>query len=275
MLKLNLLAFKNLFDQLTNEDQADFVSSIPNLNVNLFTHCEVLCNYIYRTFSIDHFVYKDKKYYELQNTCMLRDDNIQIDAIDCVKCTGEYDCKLECSVCNATYTFTNTGLDDDDDDTSTTPHTHKTRVQCTHMKHINIDNPEEIQYVLDYKSTDISPEDYEEGIAKFYEFIENHGKQIKIVAQKECVNYNSIRINNISGYNEDHRGSTHCKIAVPFEQNIIIKLPCTLYDFAVALYRIKSHKWDSWYEMYGDATIRIPENDIEVPVVHVEFDHGS
>lgn len=78
---------------------------------------------------------------------------------------------------------------------------------------------------------------------------------------------------NPSGINTDHRGCDHCKVHLAFHSDYSLPLPCTLMDFMKAMYRIKSHKWDYWYELYGGATVKSCKKGIMK--VDFSFDHGS
>ncbi len=80
-----------------------------------------------------------------------------------------------------------------------------------------------------------------------------------------------LKINNTSGFNDDHRGSDHCELKLPFVDNIVLEDP-TLYDFVSALYKLKSHKFDKWYELYTNCKVTEIDNGYRIDL---EFDHGS
>lgn len=85
-----------------------------------------------------------------------------------------------------------------------------------------------------------------------------------------------IIIKNIRGFNHDHRGSNHTKLHLDYPPQITIKPKngkISFKKFVYACFRIKSHKFDFWYELYrGVDTVIITDKTIEV---HVNFDHGS
>jgi len=86
------------------------------------------------------------------------------------------------------------------------------------------------------------------------------------------VGYETIKFYNPHGYNEDHRGSDHCKIRLPFNDTIERNTFLTLQDFAIIYYTMKSHKWDTNYEMFCGATHTKYNHNI---FIRLEFDHGS
>ena len=61
--------------------------------------------------------------------------------------------------------------------------------------------------------------------------------------------FNSIYIHNSFGVNEDHRGSDHCEVKLPQETKVRFRNSVSLYDFIIGFIRIKSHKFDTWYEL--------------------------
>ena len=82
---------------------------------------------------------------------------------------------------------------------------------------------------------------------------------------------NQIKIKNPRGENEDHRGSDHCKILLPFNTSSIMNSP-TLETFIKNLYLLKSHKFDKNYEMYCSCIV---VNKNESVIITLTFDHGS
>ena len=81
----------------------------------------------------------------------------------------------------------------------------------------------------------------------------------------------TIQLVNKRGINEDHRGSDHCEIELPFFHKRKLISP-TLDDFISALYKLKSHKFDTNYEMYCGCTITKIKNGLKI---ELNFDHGS
>ena len=86
------------------------------------------------------------------------------------------------------------------------------------------------------------------------------------------VGFNNLTIRNDCGKNKDHRGSNHCNIYLPMHDKVVMTKFATLYDLAIAYYRLKSHKWDRWYELFSYAMPVRKKNDI---IVNLVFDHGS
>ncbi len=85
-----------------------------------------------------------------------------------------------------------------------------------------------------------------------------------------------IIIMNRAGINDDHRGSDHTKIKLPFHTKIILtpvdeKIP--FEDFIRACFDIKSHKFDLWYELY--CGINVVDKFDDSILIQVKFDHGS
>tara|TARA_R110002111_G_scaffold21318_13_gene49818 strand:+ start:1235 stop:1567 length:333 start_codon:yes stop_codon:yes gene_type:complete len=91
----------------------------------------------------------------------------------------------------------------------------------------------------------------------------------KIENRKLCDG--TVKLVNNAGINHDHRGSDHCLVKIPFYDAIILENPTT-HDFIRALYQIKSHHWENWYELFCTSNINV-ENDIYT--LEIQFDHGS
>lgn len=90
---------------------------------------------------------------------------------------------------------------------------------------------------------------------------------VQIVMSKPLV------INNLSGFNNDHRGSDHIPLSLPWEYHVHMDSTVTLGELTDTAYLIKSHKFDKWYELYvGVGSIDKSKHFIEVGV---NFDHGS
>jgi len=86
--------------------------------------------------------------------------------------------------------------------------------------------------------------------------------------------FDNLTVINVHGINKDHRGSDHCNVFLPMHDKVNMKKYATLYDLAIAYYKLKSHKWDNQYEMFCSAgtRMRIGSADAEV---FLTFDHGS
>uniref|UniRef100_A0A6C0C9F3 Uncharacterized protein n=1 Tax=viral metagenome TaxID=1070528 RepID=A0A6C0C9F3_9ZZZZ len=126
-----------------------------------------------------------------------------------------------------------------------------------------------IRYVLrcNYDVAEMLSQDEQ---PKFLKFVEQMSKyKLKNVM---FVGFNNLTIKNTCGRNEDHRGSNHCNIYLPMHDKVVMTKFATLYDLAIAYYRLKSHKWDRWYELFSYAMPVRKKNDI---IVNLVFDHGS
>lgn len=82
-----------------------------------------------------------------------------------------------------------------------------------------------------------------------------------------------ITLVNKSGFNDDHRGSDHTKIILDFNDDWTVK-GNRFVDFAEAVFRIKSHKFDSWYELFCDSHFETNLEGTKFAVM-CDFDHGS
>jgi len=120
---------------------------------------------------------------------------------------------------------------------------------------------ETVDYHLIHKSynTGWRDEEYDPKIQSLIQKLQNVSiDQITITGPTYLV------LNNRRGIHADHRGSNHCRVKLPFYSTRIVKLPCKLLDFMKAWYHIKSHKWDTWYEMFSGATAEINGDIITV-----------
>lgn len=99
------------------------------------------------------------------------------------------------------------------------------------------------------------------------EFLSNLTPQTNFFSSKEII------IINPQGPNADHRGSDHLIYKIPMIPKVSLGKTFTFADILQAAYKIKSHHFDSWYELY----CRI-DNIIEDKnrlAVRLTFDHGS
>jgi hypothetical protein len=76
---------------------------------------------------------------------------------------------------------------------------------------------------------------------------------------------------NESGWNDDHRGSDHTLIDCDYDASPTLVDP-TFSDIMNALYVLKSHKWDTWYELFCEAKVIDTIDGIKIML---GFDHGS
>jgi hypothetical protein len=86
------------------------------------------------------------------------------------------------------------------------------------------------------------------------------------------IGFDKLIIKNGCGPNNDHRGSDHCNVFLPMHNKVNIKKYGTLYNLAIAYYKLKSHKWDNHYEMFSGSKTVIHEGNVKVTL---DFDHGS
>lgn len=83
-------------------------------------------------------------------------------------------------------------------------------------------------------------------------------------------------ITNCNGINDDHRGSDHTRLILDFHPAVSIKPKhnrIRLADLTDACYRIKSHKFDYWYELY--CGIKSHKTSSNTFMATVTYDHGS
>uniref|UniRef100_A0A6C0EQ66 Uncharacterized protein n=1 Tax=viral metagenome TaxID=1070528 RepID=A0A6C0EQ66_9ZZZZ len=123
----------------------------------------------------------------------------------------------------------------------------------------------EIEFTWSWDDLDEHP-DYENMTLQAKDFLQHLEDKMD-----EVVFPGLIRLENVSGENDDHRGSDHCLLSLPFE-SVELENP-TLREFLKGLFLNKSHHFDKWYEMYIDS--RIIERPNGMWVVQLEFDHGS
>jgi hypothetical protein len=96
-----------------------------------------------------------------------------------------------------------------------------------------------------------------------------------IFNEKDSVFYDgTIILHNNSGFNHDYRGSNEKYCRAPLEYRNKIKLiKPTFGEFLKALYLLKSHKFDDWYELYCSSDVICNKN--KTITINLHFDHGS
>jgi len=138
---------------------------------------------------------------------------------------------------------------------------------CEVLYDIIPENPNYVKYVLNYDPDEtVLTEDCYVNRKLIARLQNGNWENIKLVGTKRIV------LHNASGENLDHRGSTHCKVKLDFYKMLNVDCPITLKEFFEELYRLKSHKWDYWYELYSSCTTKLTRQQLNV-VMH--FDHGS
>jgi len=142
---------------------------------------------------------------------------------------------------------------------------------------------------LEYEDEPDNIEEYKITLNDIEEFDFNYLEEwedeeiVKTTIKKILSNTNNDKLFNVSnnvkiylkndrGINDDHRGSNHTKIRLDF--NSIFQLKSnTLSGLLEGIYRVKSHKFDTWYELFcGVKEINISSKKI---VITLDFDHGS
>ena len=88
-------------------------------------------------------------------------------------------------------------------------------------------------------------------------------RDIKFVADAD------ITLVNNCGINEDHRGSNHTLLYLPFVESVSLGREFTFFDLLTANANLKSHKFDYNYEMFCETLIN------EQGQIELVFDHGS
>lgn len=107
------------------------------------------------------------------------------------------------------------------------------------------------------------------------------GKSIKKSAKKLKIRgIKKINIKNESGINNDVRGVRDVDWKLHFWDNYTVENEndITFHDLIFMAHKIKSHKFDTWYELYGDITFfklkKYSEDYKEIEMI-VRFYHGS
>lgn len=86
------------------------------------------------------------------------------------------------------------------------------------------------------------------------------------------IGYESLILKNNSGYNDGHCGSNHCNIYLKFYETISTKKSISLNTLAKYFYKLKSHKWDKWYESFADIEYILHNKNF---LIKLNFCHGS
>lgn len=187
--------------------------------------------------SFHHIVYNGLPYYEKTNTHQFTD----------IKIRPKYDID---SVCDY---YDNDREDIDDCGVSIYP-----------------SSKDKIKYILKYHRKWDSYLEYNmppDNIELTKQIIKTNFKKILLIG------YKSLVLNNKKGINYDHRGSNHCNVYLEFYPTVFTDKIISLNILAKYFYKLKSHKWDKWYEMFCDTDIKVDkERNI---IVDFRYDHGS
>ena len=133
-----------------------------------------------------------------------------------------------------------------------------------------VSDPQNIKYNLAWDTTSFEEfaetnEWSEESVSKFIKISEIDPKHVKL-------NFGRLDLSNSCGFNRDHRGSDHTRIVLDFAETQVLQDGCTLHDYATAFHRLRSHKFDSWYEMFCGAEISKTDAGY---AIDLGFGHGS
>jgi hypothetical protein len=141
---------------------------------------------------------------------------------------------------------------------------------CCLQKLPNVIKPDEIEYIFEgifnYEAEERGCEGNDENVDNFLDNISGMMKDVHFSMDKK------ITIRNISGFNEDHRGSDHTIIRLPFVEEVKLNNEFTLEDLVISFTNLRSHKFDGWYELLCDAGVIIEDDNI---IIELNFDHGS
>lgn len=128
-------------------------------------------------------------------------------------------------------------------------------------------NPDDVKYILE--KIGIIDEIREEEPSELLKKLDNyHLNEIVLTGISDLI------FTNKAGINDDDRGSNICKVYLNYYHSCIIKQDViTLYDIAIAFFKLRSHKKDKWYELYSCADVK--ENGKNSFAISLDFDHGS
>lgn len=204
------------------------------LNLSQQTVCQAVFRAINNGTTLSYVTYKGKKYYERSN--MWDGITIRDDQRD------PDDPNIECS---------------------------RYMDGCNAPAEILPENESDVKYAIKFMFGRIDIND-EEDYSNILTKIKEYGRHnIKFEGFNR---FNRVRITNRRGPNEDHRGSTHCKIYLQMHDCVFLERDLTFKDLAIAFYKLKSHKFDKWYELYCNLELRKIRNILEIAL---RFDHGS
>jgi hypothetical protein len=120
-------------------------------------------------------------------------------------------------------------------------------------------NNDTIKYVLKY---------YYDDNKKYNKFISKISSyKLKNIL---LIGFNKLIIRNNCEKNDYHPGSNHCNVFLQTYDKINVRKYMTLYDLAIAYYKLKSHKWDKKYEHFVGSKTKIDKKKIEILL---EFNH--
>lgn len=230
--------YQNILLHVYEKDKYYAVNNTPKFGINLRSNKDfipILVKCISEYFHFDYVIYNNQPYYERCNNWQTT----------CKKYRPSYDSYIECN-----------GYSE----------------ECEAPPNIFPTCGDDVKYVLKCELIDVNElRDYFDINNKIKHVIDNMNK-INNPDNVFFAGYDTITFYNPCGINRDHRGSNHCKIDLQFYNVYTIEQPITLHKLAFGLFRIKSHKWDKWYELYSECTFREINNTL---FIRANFDHGS
>ena len=209
---------------------------------------------ISNAFRVKYIIYKYKIYFNCSNVwndlnlkTLKNTDNLKI-AHDDIKCDNYYDCD------NKKYNIINTTIDEIE-------YKFKWYDKC------NLELVYEA-YNDKYNDKNNTKNNRHKAQSVFNKIKKNKLKlkDVKFILSKP------LEIKNISGYNDDHRGSDHTILKLPFLNKINLPNEFTLHDLVSTYTHLKSHKFENWYEMFVDITLKSTKTKT---IIELNFDHGS
>ena len=262
--------------QLHNWEIKDFITSegfdLTKLNdEQLVIFIGVLVKYIYNTVSIKSINYNGLTYYNRTSDWWERPEGVSTPHDPNYICEGYMNCDFGISEYDGHKIQEYIQIKDEKTDIKDYEKPISVYQSC--RLELPYKNSLPIEYNLEYNPENIDnydkddcPEEYQ-----VYELIMSAMKNRSINNIKLLYDLDFVIIND-RGINEDHRGSDHTRIILDFHDNYVVKKNCTLHKFADACYRVKSHKFDYWYELYGWIKIKKSHAFLNI---HLDFDHGS
>ena len=206
--------------------------------------------YCYGEIKIDHVVYNGLKYYQRTN--------------DYYRCSVDRPIHDPDIICSGSHDYF-TGI-------------------CHYTGDIIPIDDQNIDYALTYSNKICRQYSYSgdrvlESDGKF-DYSEDHGECMKLLNNIKTIgmenitleNITSVEIHNPYGRNSDHRGADHCKIKLEVHTTYYLSCPITLEDLFNALFRMKSHKWDTTYERFSGCNARTFHGVLRIDL---EFSYGQ
>ncbi len=236
-------------------------------------------------YKIDWIKFNNRNYINCTNEWYDGDEIIQklalVNSKPCHKnhvCSGDDDCsnykkynRIEIpNISDVQYVFSNSfdlndfesWLDDEDDDEN------KKDEDTKKVQDVNNES-EDIKKQIHPTQLTEKPNIVESKINRIIRELTNLELEPKLI---QFVSNKDIVITNNCGFNEDHRGSNHTILKLPFVSEVNLGKKFTFYDLLTANSNLKSHKFDNNYELFCETTCTDKNDLIEIELI---FDHGS